>query len=1451
MKDHGVKEDSLSEVQNATSAEEIDEIRKRNIAYEYLCHLEEAKMWLEAVLHEKLPPTTELEESLRHGVYLAKLGHFIAPEVVPVSKIYDLQLQRYNVAGLQFRHTDNINYWLKALVISGLPKTFHPETTDVYDKKGMPKVIYCLHALSTHLFKMGRAPLIQALYGKINFTDDEISNMKLALEDNGIPMPAFQKIGGLLSEDLTDDTRALHDVIVKINYALDQTDTEMLLHALENQVAKLHDVKPSYIKHYWNVLRDAKILKVKAAMNRSFLESFTADEYDELLTQAEVQGHITSVNVACSRHELIDAAKKMNKEHFMTILSSPWFGLRNVNVENEPFYVEEILKMEKRLLEQFSTLNICGDLQKVVMQRIEKCLRSSSRSHEDLLKLLKNDVLDMEVEDFASPLYFEELKADLEDTGGLDYHYKVKYWQELAKARQSKLYEKCSCQILTYFDIQNCIDSVNEHYENSNLVIQALHLLNDAVKKRDFKAVENVLKNPVLGLTDNVSSVDSSLFLSMLELRQKQREGSELWLEDVHAVVKDMLHEVHEVQKVCASVSQINMALQQEDPDFTMHALTDAGFNVTGLSINRCYSVLKKYKQKKMANFKGKWIIYNTKRGNKVFLNAGNFNYSWVKPEKFDVECQYLSLRDIEKIICKLHEEQGKRAYINEVFIVRLQSYIRGYLARKLFWEMKREKCALIIQAWWRGVVQRQKFVLALQQRRNTRKSLKFDDILRRYQCENLKAQVTQAIRHNQQLAKQLDTMDIKIGLLVQNRISLQDVIAHSKNLNDLALRSFSSETMGVKGLKSLTKDSRRRLEGYQHLFYMLQTCPNYLAKLLFCLPKDKTSMFIKTVIWSLFNFGTNQREECLLLKLFCSALREEVLDDKTLVINTNPVDIYKIWRNQEEMKRGVVSELPASVSPEQALSHPEVQKRLATSLNALKSLTAFFLDHITGSIHLIPYGLLYIARVLRESLMEKFSSLPDKDILKVVGNLIYYHYINPAIIGPETYGIITLSADNSLSSAQRLNLASIAKILQFAAVKKGFGEESCHLMCLNNFIIECHKKFKTFFRDCCEVEDLDSHFSLHQYSEATLITRPVIYVTLQEICDTHKLLVDYLAHIAPDPMDPLSELLEDMGDPPTIATLVGRSPSDSSLTHLAKTEVCLTLVNKHEVPEDDDTDIHKLFIKAKEILVFLLPCLKGETLVDALSAPETEQQEELYSELIHDRAFKQNKHGHKNLYTTFCINEESLHSCKNLLRQYLAKLELGGLVSQDDHYQTIITAIAHDICNHGKYREIIRQELQTLWETKFSLDQKAKFYEEQVSLYNQYIEKCLENLNAGKRNVHSLKKSSQHRKVKSKLVLKYTAARLHEKGILLEVDGLPASQFKNVQFEISPSDVNGIFTICGRFMGVDLEKVDVDIQHLLQLQFEGESVTDIFGKAKVNVNLLLFLLNKKFYGKN
>ena len=54
--------------------------------------------WIEACINEQLPTTTEVEEGLRNGVFLAKLAHFISQDLVPLKRIYDRDQTRYKVS---------------------------------------------------------------------------------------------------------------------------------------------------------------------------------------------------------------------------------------------------------------------------------------------------------------------------------------------------------------------------------------------------------------------------------------------------------------------------------------------------------------------------------------------------------------------------------------------------------------------------------------------------------------------------------------------------------------------------------------------------------------------------------------------------------------------------------------------------------------------------------------------------------------------------------------------------------------------------------------------------------------------------------------------------------------------------------------------------------------------------------------------------------------------------------------------------------------------------------------------------------------------------------------------------------------------------------------------------------------------------------------------------------
>ena len=52
---------------------------------------------MEACLEEELPVASELEESLRTGVILCKLGNWFEPDALPMRKIYDLDGSRFEV----------------------------------------------------------------------------------------------------------------------------------------------------------------------------------------------------------------------------------------------------------------------------------------------------------------------------------------------------------------------------------------------------------------------------------------------------------------------------------------------------------------------------------------------------------------------------------------------------------------------------------------------------------------------------------------------------------------------------------------------------------------------------------------------------------------------------------------------------------------------------------------------------------------------------------------------------------------------------------------------------------------------------------------------------------------------------------------------------------------------------------------------------------------------------------------------------------------------------------------------------------------------------------------------------------------------------------------------------------------------------------------------------------
>lgn len=80
----------------------------------------------------------------------------------------------------------------------------------------------------------------------------------------------------------------------------------------------------------------------------------------------------------------------------------------------------------------------------------------------------------------------------------------------------------------------------------------------------------------------------------------------------------------------------------------------------------------------------------------------------------------------------------------------------------------------------------------------------------------------------------------------------------------------------------------------------------------------------------------------------------------------------------------------------------------------------------------------------------------------QVVGNLLYYRFLNPAVVAPDAFDVVALAAGGVLAAPQRHTLGAVAQLLQHAAARKAFSGESPHLRVLNDYVEETYPKFRS-----------------------------------------------------------------------------------------------------------------------------------------------------------------------------------------------------------------------------------------------------------------------------------------------------------------------------------------------------------------------------------------------------
>ena len=77
-----------------------------------------------------------------------------------------------------------------------------------------------------------------------------------------------------------------------------------------------------------------------------------------------------------------------------------------------------------------------------------------------------------------------------------------------------------------------------------------------------------------------------------------------------------------------------------------------------------------------------------------------------------------------------------------------------------------------------------------------------------------------------------------------------------------------------------------------------------------------------------------------------------------------------------------------------------------------------------------MPYGVRWLCKAIRTHFSSRFPAASHEALISLIGGFILLRYINPAIISPESFGIV----HRKPTPAVRRNLTQIAKILQSIA---------------------------------------------------------------------------------------------------------------------------------------------------------------------------------------------------------------------------------------------------------------------------------------------------------------------------------------------------------------------------------------------------------------------------------
>ncbi|KAI1444089.1 hypothetical protein F5Y02DRAFT_391166 [Annulohypoxylon stygium] len=1396
----------------------MDKQRQFLQAYEYLCHIGEAKYWIEDVIQKQIPPIVELEEALRNGVTLAEVVAALNPARPP---------RIFRHERLQARHWDNVAAFFRYLDQVELPDLFRFELIDLYEKKNIPKVIYCIHALSWLLFRKGIVDFrIGNLVGQLEFEHHELEAMQKGLDKLGINMPTFGNMGA--------------DFGVEPEPEPEETEEERIDRELSENEAAVLDLQA----------------QIRGAMLRMKLGNIMQHLWDseEWLVdlQSRIRGDFT--------RQVIGYRLEMRKFAVNLQSAARGFLVRNSMANREDFWKskeEDITKLQSLIRAR----KVRDEVRETRSQlsRADRPLRSIQAVFRGYLAREKHHAQQQETSRMAGPVL--ELQSAIRgmlarERVGQDLHLLGEEAEAITGLQAAARAMLTRNQI---HQQQEALASYGPKWESIQAFFRG-NLLRQNVQATKAELAQHIPDIGALQAHIRAAAVRRSVTDRLDALNENEPSIIEL-----QSLVRGML----ERQRIAADLDSL---------ESNTESIVDLQAKIRG---------------------------YLSREQTMLLLDELKSHEDEI------IELQALTramlLRnDVGILLGELDE--------HEEAVVELQAFARGFIVRQKFAEKKRHfeenmQKVVKIQSFVRGKLQGEAYkslttgknppVGAVKNFVHLLNDSDFD-FNEEVEFERLRKTVVQQVRQNEMLEQYIDQLDIKIALLVKNKITLDEVVRHQNTFgghtsNILANASIASANQF--DLKALNKSSRKKLESYQQLFFNLQTQPQYLARLFRRIREsgtaEKECKRIELLMMGLFGYAQKRREEYYLLKLITRSIREEVdtctsmeeylrgnffwskllshysrsprdrkflrdllgplirdniIEDPALDLESDPMQIYRSAINDEELRTGNPSQRPLNITRDLAIKDPETRGLFIDHLRDLREISHQFFVALGIFLPKMPYGLRFICQQMFEALRQRFQQEPQHRILQIIGNWIWRFYLQPALVNPEQVGVI----EKTLSPLQKRNLGEVAKVLGQIMSGRLFGGENIYLQPLNVFVEESKDALIHIVTNLISVADAESTFDIDEFNDLYAKNRPTLYIKMTDIFAIHSLVVNEMSSLCPNRDDVLREILQDLGS---------AKSNESEMNAASSSDIQMFLTPKLHDVEDPEADVKALFMETKRCILYIIRVQTGADLLQILVRPPTQEDEIKWQALLRDDfSSSSNTKGAYSDVNMVDVTRMSYYDMKRNALENIMHLEQMGRITKKNYYQDILNAIALDIRTKSRRRIQRQRELEGVRATLGNLHEKAKYLEQQRKSYDDYIEQAMATLqkNKGKKRFllpftkqynhqRELERSGRVPKFGS---YKYSVRALAEKGVVVSWQGVSERDWSNINLTISCDEV-GVFNIEGSRGHIQIPGASglIPIEDLLQAQFESHQFMNVFeGNLRLNVNLLLHLLYKKFY---